>query len=192
MKSLINKILLVLLFLPGCKNDYTPKPAGFMRIDFPEKKYILFDSTCPYRFEYPVYSIIEPDKDKNTEPYWINIVFPTLNGKIHISYKKINHDLSSMTEESRDLAYKHTVKAEAINETLIVNKEKKVFGILYDIQGSVASSVQFILTDSTRHFLRGSLYFYSHPNKDSLMPVIKFCRSDIEHMIQTFEWEKDK
>jgi gliding motility-associated lipoprotein GldD len=189
MKRRINNFFLIILLFSGCKNQLTPKPAGYLRFDFPEKKYVLFDSTFPYRFEYPAYCIIERDRDKNSEPYWINIAFPSLNGKIHISYKKVSHNLPSLLEDSRDLAYKHTVKAEAIDELLIRNKEKKVYGILYDIQGNVASSVQFVLTDSVHHFLRGSLYFYSHPNKDSLMPAIKFCRADIEHMIQTFEWK---
>jgi hypothetical protein len=39
------------------------------------------------------------------------------------------------------------------------------------MQGNAASSTQFYVTDSTTHFLRGVLYFYSAPNADSLKPV---------------------
>lgn len=184
-----NNILIFLLVCFSCSHSYMPKPKGYVRLDLPEKKYQLCDSTLPYKFEYPVYCILEPDKDKNTEPFWINIVFPTLNGKIHISYKKIHHNLSSLTEDARQLAYKHTIKAESIDETRIKKENTKVYGILYDINGNVASSVQFFITDSTDHFLRGSLYFNAHPNKDSLAPAIKFCRADILHFIETFKWK---
>jgi len=189
MKHKAANILSIVLLAVGCTNQYSPRPAGYMRIDLPEKRYILFDSSCPYRFEYPDCARIEPDRDKHSEPHWINISYPSLRGKIHISYKNISRNLAALSEESRDLAYKHTIKAESIIETRIHNREKKVYGILYDIQGNVASTVQFILTDSSKNFLRGSLYFYVHPNKDSLMPMVKYCRADIEHMIQTFEWK---
>jgi len=181
--------LLLLLFVVACKQNYYPKPTGYLRTDFPEKQYRLFDTAFPYRFEYPVYCFIEPDRDKNAEPYWINIVFPLLKGKIHISYKKLHDNLPALSEDARTLAYKHTVKAEAIDEVLIRHPEKKVYGILYDIRGNVASSIQFTLTDSCRHFLRASLYFYVRPNQDSLMPALKFCRTDIEHLIETFSWK---
>jgi len=36
--SRITMILAVLMFTTGsCKQTYTPKPAGYLRIDFPEK-----------------------------------------------------------------------------------------------------------------------------------------------------------
>jgi hypothetical protein len=54
----------------------------------------------------------------------------------------------------------------------------------------VASSVQFYATDSLRHFLRGSLYFFTTPNVDSLAPSIAFLTRDIEYLMQTIEWEK--
>ena len=45
---------------------------------------------------------------------------------------------------------------------------------MYDLKGNTASSLQFFVTDSTRNFLRGSLYFNAEPNKDSLAPVMDF------------------
>ena len=190
-KSKIRIVLtaLVLTAASSCSHDYVPKPAGFVRIDLPEKKYKQYTGDLPYSFEYPEYCRIEADEENNAEPFWINIVFPSLKGKIHISYKKINGNLFTLTEDCRTLAYKHTIKAEAIDDHTIQMKDKKVYGMLYDIHGNVASSVQFFLTDSTRNFLRGSLYFNTQPNKDSLAPVIDFCREDILHFIETFIWK---
>ncbi|MBE9467416.1 MAG: gliding motility lipoprotein GldD [Bacteroidetes bacterium] len=188
----MNKKLLFIIFLTiaffSCKHEYTPKPPGYMRIDFPKKEYQHYSNNSPYRFDFPTYAKIELDKEKNSEAFWINIVFPKLNGKIYISYKEINNNLSKYIEDSRKFAYKHTVKADAINEKIYYNKEKNVYGILYDIKGNTASNIQFFLTDSTTHFLRGALYFNARPNKDSLAPVVKFIRTDILNLIETFEW----
>jgi gliding motility-associated lipoprotein GldD len=180
---------ILLLSLLCCKRHYTPKPAGYLRIDFPEKTYQIYNSSCPFTFEYPLYGKIIADTSRIAEPCWINIEFPSFGGKIHISYKPVRNNVNVYIEDSRTLAYKHTVKADAISETLYTNDEKKVYGLLYQIKGDAASSVQFYLTDSTRHFLRGSLYFNVQPNADSLAPVIDFFMEDIMHLVETLEWK---
>lgn len=173
----------------SCNSDYVPKPQGYFRISFPEKAYVKFDSTCSYTFEYPKYGKIEPTSGSHSEPCWINISFPAFNGKIHLSYKTIENNLTQLTEDSRTLAYKHTVKADAIDEKVYYNPTNSTYGILYDIKGNAASSIQFFVTDSVSHFIRGALYFENQPNKDSLAPVIAFFREDILHLIETLEWK---
>lgn len=181
--------LTVILTTTACQRTYTPKPEGFLRIDFPEKAYRLFDSAYPYSFEYPVYAYVVRDTDRFSEPYWVNIDFPRFDGKIHISYKQVRNNLDRYTEDSRTLAYKHSIKADAIKETLYGNDSSHVYGILYEIKGNAASSLQFFVTDSTRNFLRGSLYFNVQPNKDSLAPVISFFRDDIIRLMETVKWK---
>ena len=181
--------LLLMLLVLACQRSYTPKPRGFIRVDFPAREYVLFDSVCPYTFEYPSYGKIVPDTDYITEPCWINIDFPDFDGTIHISYKEVNQNLNDFIEDSRTLTYKHTIKADAIKETVYSNPELEVHGILYDIKGNAASSIQFYLTDSNAHFLRGSLYFNVQPDKDSLAPVISFFREDIIHLMESFAWK---
>ncbi len=181
--------LLLMLLALACQQSYTPKPRGFLRVNFPAREYVLFDSVCPYTFEYPSYGKIVPDTDYLTEPCWINIYFPDFDGTIHISYKEVNQNLNDFIEDSRALTYKHTIKADAIKETVYSNPELDVHGILYDIKGNAASSIQFYLTDSNAHFLRGSLYFNVQPDKDSLAPVISFFRKDIIHLMESFAWK---
>ena len=181
--------MLLMFGYGACHRSYAPKPRGYMRIDFPEKEYTLFDSTCPYLFEYPVYAKIIADTDGLTEPCWINLVFPSFDGTLHISYKWVDGNLNQYIEDSRNLAYKHTIKADAIRETVYTNPGSRVHGIFYDIKGNAASSLQFFLTDSTTHFLRGSLYFNVQPDKDSLAPVISFFKEDIIHLIESFKWK---
>jgi gliding motility-associated lipoprotein GldD len=118
----------------------------------------------------------------------LDIEFPTLKAKIHLTYFSLNGDLASLTESSRELAYKHTIRADAIEEKLWSDETSRVYGILYDLKGNTASAVQFYATDSTQHYLRGSLYFMAQPNEDSLLPVITFLREDILHLIETLTW----
>jgi gliding motility-associated lipoprotein GldD len=182
-----------ILFFASCggSSDYTPKPKGYYRIDLPKKQYVVFDSTYPFTFEYPVYAKVSPDKDKNAEPFWMNIDFPTFKGKIHISYKMIKHNLSKFSDDAYNLAMKHIPKATNIDDELIDIKEHKVYGMIYNIEGEgAASTYQFFVSDSTSNFVRGALYFNVKPNNDSLSPVIDFIKLDIQHLIKSLRWKK--
>lgn len=182
-------VILAIGFLYGCRERAVPKPKGYFRIDLPQKEYRLYDTVCPFIFEYPVYSRISYDVGKNSEPCWFNLEFPKNRAIIHFSYKALNKNLALLLKESNNYAYSHSIKADAITEQPWYNKTNKVYGILYDIKGNTASSLQFFLTDSTSNFLRGALYFSSEPNVDSLAPVIQFFRKDIIHIIETFKWK---
>lgn len=180
------------IMLASCGDDediFVPKPKGYFRIDLPEKTYTSFDTTCPFTFEYPKYARVHSDKDRDAEPCWLNIDFPRFKASIHLSYKTVNGDIDRFLEDSRNLAAKHTIKASNIEEQPIIKDSSKVYGLIYEIEGNAASSVQFYLTDSTKHFVRGALYFNARPNKDSLGVVIDFVREDIHRMIETFRWK---
>lgn len=177
------------LMIAACSGNYTPKPRGYFRIEFPEKDYRQLDQEFPYTFEIPVYSSAVRDESPLAEPYWLNITIPENKAEIHLSYKEVNSNLFIFTEESRELTYKHTQKASAIEERIFMNPGRKVFGTIYLISGNAASPVQFYLTDSSRHFLRGALYIRDIPNIDSLRPVIDFLLPDVMHLIETTEWK---
>ena len=179
---------LLLIVMLSCDRSYTPKPTGYMRIDYPEKSYRLYADQAFYQFEIPGYARVEIDSSRNAEPGWINVAIPQLNGKIHLSYKPVKGNLEDYIADSRTLVYKHTVRAEGIEESPFIHREQRRVGMVYDLKGDVATAVQFFVTDSTHHFLRGSLYLNCPPNRDSLNPVIDFLRKDIIHMIETTSW----
>lgn len=190
------KTRLPYLFLSGillvfsCGNEYTPKPRSYFRIEFPEKKYQTYSGDCPYTFDFPVYAQVQQDSSRNSKPCWLNVYYPQFNGRIHLSYQPIlsKEEFNQLTEDARTFAFKHTVKATAIDEGMISFPEEKVFGIYYSIDGNTASSVQFFLTDSTKNYLRGALYFNEQPRLDSIQPVLDFVKKDIDRMIKTFKW----
>jgi len=192
----MSKILFVLsafsfLLIFSCKKDYIPKPRGYFRISFQEKTYHKLDSAAlPYRFDIPGYSKVVPDHDRQAEPFWVDLKVPKHKADVHISYKKVENNLAKLTEDSRTLAYKHSIKADAINERIFINAEKKVYGTIYLIDGNAASPLQFYLTDSTHNFLRGALYIREVPNIDSLRPVIDFLTPDVIRLIESTEWRR--
>jgi len=190
-KILLPNKALILVFLAvfACDRSYVPKPEGYLRIYYPEKAYTLFSTEAPFEFEYPVYARLEHINAQNDEQYWYDINFPDLNGSIHLSYKQIENNLDDYINDSRTLVYKHSVRSDGIQETPFYDTDNKRYGILYELSGNVASPVQFFLTDSIKHFLRGSLYFNTTPNRDSLNPVIVFVTEDIRHMIETLKWK---
>ncbi|MEE4286854.1 MAG: gliding motility lipoprotein GldD [Mariniphaga sp.] len=180
----------------GCKEKFTPKPRGFFRISFPEKKYQPIANQFPYQFDIPQYVKIVPDYQNPDQRGWINLEVPENKAEVHISYYNLQNNfkpprelLAEFMEESRELAYKHSIKANAIEERIFVNPEEKVYGTVYQIEGNAASPIQFFLTDSIRHFLRGALYIRATPDIDSLKPVIEFLERDVIQIIETTKWK---
>lgn len=185
----------VFIILFSCNSTYTPKPRGYFKIDFPKKEYQTFNEPgFPYTFEYPVYAKIVRDSsffgDTPENPWWINIDFPQFNGRIYVSYKVIgNYKLDKLLNDAFNLTNKQSVKANFIDDSLI-NTPNNVHGMFFNVGGDVATANQFFLTDSTKNFLRGALYFDATPNQDSLRPVNQFLVQDMMHIINTFKWTR--
>lgn len=182
-------------FLLSCNSTFTPKPAGYFKINFPEKKYREFNQPgYPYTFEYPVYATVAKDStffDSAAEnPWWINIDFPQFSARIYLSYKIIGekYKIDRLLNDAFNLTNKHSIKATYIDDSLM-NVSENVHGEFFNVEGDVATASQFFLTDSTKNFIRGALYFYSTPNEDSLRPVNRFLTEDMKHLISTFKWK---
>jgi gliding motility-associated lipoprotein GldD len=178
-------------------SEVVAKPHAFPKIEFPKSDAgQTFDKNfCHFSFKYPKYVAFEQDTSyfggKTKDVCWFNLVYPTLNARVHCSYYPINsaNKLDKLVADAYDLAGKHNIKADYIDE-LPVQKPNHVSGMIFDIQGAAASPFQFYLTDSTHHFFRGSLYFNTQARPDSLEPVFNFVKTDIIQIINTFEWNK--
>jgi gliding motility-associated lipoprotein GldD len=185
----------VVIAWSACNSDYTPKQKGYFRIDFPKHEYTTFDRPeYPYTFEYPVYAAVKKDtsifSDDAENGYWINIEFPRLNGMIYISYKEIGKtDFQKLVNDAFQMTYKHTSKASEISDSLM-RTPMGLTGMFFRVGGNAATALQFYVTDSVKHFLRGSLYFGATPNEDSLSVVNDFVQEDMKHLINTLRWKK--
>jgi gliding motility-associated lipoprotein GldD len=183
-------ITLIVGILSSCGEASIPRPYGYFRVELPKHAYRKLDTlNLPYKFDLPLNAKVV-ERKVNGDKYWIDIVYPKLNASIFCSYKSVNNNLINLLEDTRKIVYKHYVKADGISEKAFDSPNKSVHGILYELQGNTASAVQFILTDSTKHFFRAALYFNNVPNKDSIAPMSKYVREDIVRIMESFEWKK--
>ena len=187
MKNKLLLIISVILIFSACEEVYTPKPRGFFRLNFPKKEYTQFIAKDRFIIEIPKYAIMDTTR---ADSGWYVLKIPQLKASLYLTYRTHNN-VAKELEDSRSLVYKHAVKADDILESNFINYPKKIYGSLYDIKGNVATSVNFHITDSTSKFLRGALYFYAKPNKDSLAPAINFVRKDIVKLVEDFRWYSD-
>ena len=183
------------VYLLSCNSPYTYKKKGYFHIDFPEKEYRLFNEPgYPYSFEYPVYSsVIKDTTFFDTKPendWWINIDFPRFGSRIYISYKEVRkNNFDSLVSDGFKMAYKkHTDISTGITDS-VMKTPNGIEGIYFSLSGNTATANQFFLTDSVNHFLRGSLYFNTDPNEDSLSIVNDFLKQDVLHLINTLKWK---
>ena len=184
--------LAIVLIAFSCNREpyYLPKPRGYFRIDLPEKTYIKVDTIEKYSFECPQYALITPDPYSPDEKNWVNIEMPQFKGSIHLTHKPVDGNLGEYLEDVHTMVTKHLQKANGVRDSLIFNEEHDVYGLFIEMDGKgVATPMQFYMTDSTKNFVRGALYFNFQPNNDSMQPVINFIKEDIDHLINTFKWK---
>ena len=189
MKHILSVFFLCLMLLVSCGKRVNPKPYEYFRIDLPEHSYRSIDSLSRISFDVSSFSRVSQATGESVWGY--NIDYPNLNGRIYLTYLPIDIDsFVVVTEDSRRLAYKHSVRASSIVENYYENDSARVYGVMFHIEGNAASPVQFFITDSVRNFLRGSLYFNNIPNYDSILPVANYVEEDIARLIESVRWKK--
>lgn len=199
MNKLILFFVLCILF-SSCKEEVVsiPKPRMYPKVVYPIQNYQLFQKgDCPISFEYPTYAMIKQSeayyKDQDLNDCWFDIEYGSLNATLYCSYSDVESKeaLSLMIDKNYLLVNKHNRRADFIDENLLY-KNNNPIGVQFEIDGEVATPYQFFLTDSLNHFFRASLYFNSKLNQDSVAPIYNFIKTDVDRMIETFEWEYKK
>lgn len=177
----------------GHRHDYTPKPQAYLRFDFPPKAYEVYDTAAlPFSFECATAANVTLKKDTPRDK-WVDILYPDHNGVVFLSYKPLKgpEDLRGQIDTSYELLKVHFDYSSGVDEQQYVNPARHVYATTYLLKGSnVASTYQFWVTDSSHHFLRGSLYLDCTPNNDSLAPVLDYLQQDLVHLLETLTWEK--
>lgn len=168
----------------GCKKEVVPKPTGHLRLDYPVAQYDYFSNDCPYAFDMNSDAVIKGKPDCSFE-----INYPKMKATIYLNYKSVHGDINVLLRDAQTLTYKHVVKADDIIEQPYINPEKKVYGMFYQVQGNAATNVQFYVTDSTKHFVNGQVYFYAKPNFDSIMPAANYVKNDMRRIMESIKWK---
>lgn len=184
-----SKIVLVvailgLVLLSGCKDKVLPKPSGYLRLDYPMAEYVNFENQCPFTFEINSKAIIKGEKDCG-----FTISYPKMKATIYLTYKPVNKDINKLLHDAQKLTFEHVIKADDILEQPYLNPQKKVYGMFYQVGGNAATNSQFYVTDSTKHFITASVYFYAKPNFDSIMPAVSYIKNDMQRLMETLNWK---
>jgi len=213
LKNIVGTLLVLGLSFACTEEDPVARPYGYAKAVLPKRQW----ATCqqpgfPAHFEYNAASVprllpsgsgnpTEGNRPQQEGTLWMNLEYPELKAQVHLSYHPLNSiyygngqqvrvadALAVLMAETQRMTFKHTLKASGIEETLVRYPEHKVHGMLYTVRGNAASQTQFYVTDSIRHYLRGSLYFGATPNADSLQPYSDYILEDVLHMLSTLKW----
>ena len=179
---LFSGFILVSVF--SCNNDTVPKPTSHLRLEYPKAEYVGFENNCPFSFDMNDNAVIS---DKGNCNFTIN--YPKMKARIYLTYKPVKNDINAHLRDAQKLTYGHTVKADDITEQPFLNKDNKVYGMFYKVGGNAATNALFYATDSTRHFVTGSVYFYAKPNFDSIMPASNYVKNDMQVIMETLRWK---
>lgn len=191
MKKQVASFLIICFIFISC-SEYTPKPVGYPRINRTESVLVKYEYPA-FTFLYPAGCRIEEVNEGHEQGFWFNISYPIYDAILYCTYLPVDKKkLSGALEVSYHLAYSHALKANGIQQSQFTDSLHYTSGIIYDIKGSVASPVQFYITDNTSNFLRGSLYFNQQVNPDSIAPVVGFLREDIVGLMESLEWKNIK
>ncbi len=177
-------IILSISWLTACSNEeILPKPKAQLRLEYPQAYYQKVD------FEH--FSIEKSNlaKIERVSGKKINLVYPAMKAKIYLTYNQIDNNLEALLRDAEKFTYEHTVKADEIITHDYINEKDSVYATINQVTGNAASQIQFHATDSIKHFLDGSLYFYAQPNYDSIMPAVKYLQKDIKHLVESLRWK---
>lgn len=177
--------MVVLLSCSG-NEHYVPKPSTYLSLYLPERNYEVYQDDCGYSFNKSEYFDVKPAGNSACNR---DITLTDLNGTIHLSRIDMDTTLAAYVNYTIDKIGEHKVMATAIFDSVIIREDAKVYGTFFELQGNVASPLQFYLTDSTSRFMSGMVYFNSRPNYDSLKPVLNFVKKDILELMNTIEWD---
>lgn len=177
-------LLIVLFTVFSCKDEVLPKPSSYLRLDYPEAKYVNFENNCPFAFEMNSEAKIKGGKDCG-----FSITYPKMKATIYLTYRPVHNDIKNLLRDAQKLTYEHVIKADDILEQPFLNPTKKVYGMFYQVNGNAATNSQFYATDSVTHFVTGSIYFYAKPNYDSIMPAASYVKNDMQRLMETLKWK---
>lgn len=179
-----------LLFLFSCdETNYLPREKGFLRLEFEKPTYDTFSNESSglnfiYNDAYSTFEIVSDEK----------IVLGYKDIKINIVVVDVELENLSSFEESIQNFYMflepHRKKSNQISIKEFTSADNNRFAKVFEMRGPVASPLQFYVTDSTNHFLFGSMNIMEKSDYDSIYPSIMYVKNDIFSIIESVNWEE--
>ncbi len=177
-------LIVIIGLMSSCTNKAVKSSGPVWNLPVPS--YTESPDTLPFRFLLSDQARFYARHTKEGE-YFCDVKYPSLNAQLYCTWHSIRPDrFPLMAEESHKLAYQHSAVATAIREKAYSNDSVRVYGILYEIEGNVATPLQIALTDSNTYFFNASLYFDMTPNTDSIAPLLDYIRKDVVQLMESF------
>ncbi len=184
-KVIVLFLITTLVFaIVSCKKEPIPKPSGYLSLEYPKASYAHFENSCPFTFDINSNAIIKGKSGCNFE-----INYPKMKATLYLNYNPVTKNLDSLLRDAQKRTYDHVIKADDILEQPFLNSKDKVYGMFYTVDGNAATNSQFYVTDSTKHFVACSLFFYSKPNFDSIMPAVNYIKKDMRVLMESMQWK---
>ena len=178
------------LFIFSCnESNYLPREKGFLRLEFEKPTYDTFSNESSglnfiYNDAYSTFEIVSDEK----------IVLGYKDIKISIVLSDVELENLSSLEESLQNFYMflepHRKKSNQISIKEFTSADNNRFAKVFEMRGPVASPLQFYVTDSTNHFLFGSMNIMEKSDYDSIYPSIMYVKNDIFSIIESVNWEE--
>ena len=189
-------IVIAVLFLLSCNDtlERSPRPHQYPQLNLPNDAKKIFSNTdCPFEMNIPEYATVEKKDflfdDVPAGECWFDLTLQPLGATIHCSYYRLGREFTfdNLVNDAFTMVSKHNKKAN-YREEFAVKNDDDVSGIIFKINGPVATPYQFFVTDSTSHFLRGALYFDQKIDFDSVAPIVDHLEMEIDKMLLSMRW----
>ena len=175
--------LLIFTTCLSCEENVLPKPKALLRLEY-SRPTTANAETEDFKFQYN-----QSARFKKRNSRSLMVEYPEMKAAVFISYKKVEDNLEQLITDAERLSYEHAAKSDDIRARVYENAEDKVYGTFFEVVGDAASQAQFYVTDSTEHFVTGSLYFAVKPNYDSIYPAAVYLQNDIGRIMETLRWK---
>lgn len=175
------------LLLSGCRETPVPLPRGYFRIELPAPGYVADVSPSGCTFERPVYARVGPGETRDQITYF-TLDFLPLDAQTFVAHFPLRGDLDAHIAAVHEEVATHEIKASGIGRRRFAFPERKVYGVLFDLEGPVATPIHIYATDSVSNFLHATVYFNHRPNPDSIAPSRERVQADLERWIETLAW----
>ena len=187
MSKIIISLFFFTLIIFSCNESNLPKQNGFLRIEFKEPYYSIYEEIdTPFNFYYNSNSI---DLVKIGNNQFL-FDYRDLNLSLNLSFYNIKSS-QDLEKKSRDFSLildTHTKKSNGVILREYDNDYRRIFGKLFEIKGDVASPIQFYLTDSLSNFISGSVNLKFKSNYDSIYPSIQYVKNDVLVLYESINW----
>ena len=178
------RYLLILVIIFSCNTrdqNYIPKPKALVKIP------LTLTSTNCFENDFFKCFYSKSSKINIVDSLSYSISYDLYNSNIYFRLQKVVNLDKHMIDFEKLISI-HEQKGANVDVKICENKTQSIYGFLCFLYGeNIATSAQFILTDSIKYFVSGGLEFNTAISSDILLEN-KIMQSEIFNFVESFRW----